>query len=133
VREGGPDAFAGALAEARPLAELLWMRETAGGVFDTPERRAELEKRLRELSGRIRDENVRFHYVQEMRERAQGFFGLQSGNSRMQGQWGQSQGVQGWAGQQGRPGTGRGLGRGRAAQAAGRMAVSDSLARSAMV
>ena len=33
------------LPEARPLADLLWMRETSGGVFDTPERRAELKRR----------------------------------------------------------------------------------------
>jgi DNA primase len=50
------------LNEARPLADLLWMRETSGGVFDTPERRAELEKTMRELTSRIRDESVRFHY-----------------------------------------------------------------------
>ena len=49
-------------------ADLLWMRETSGGVFDTPERRAELEKTLRELTARIRDESVRYHYSQEMRE-----------------------------------------------------------------
>ena len=67
------------LAEARPLADLLWMRETSGGVFDTPERRAELEKTLRELTGRIRDESVRYHYQQEMRERVQAFFGAQRG------------------------------------------------------
>ena len=63
------------LADARPLADLLWMRETSGGVFDTPERKAELEKTLRDLTGRIKDENVRFHYAQEMRERVQTFFG----------------------------------------------------------
>src|SRR5690606_5779696 len=47
VRANGPDAFRAVLEQARPLAELLWLRETAGGVFDTPERRAELEKTLR--------------------------------------------------------------------------------------
>src|SRR5690606_30455976 len=77
VRDGGADAFRTVLSEARPLADLLWMRETSGGVFDTPERRAELEKTLRELTGRIRDESVRFHYNQEMRERVQSFFGTQ--------------------------------------------------------
>ena len=65
------------LADARPLADLLWMRETSGGVFDTPERKAELEKTLRELTGRIKDESLRFHYAQEMRERVQTFFGGQ--------------------------------------------------------
>jgi DNA primase len=117
VRDGGPDAFAKVLSEARPLADLLWMRETSGGVFDTPERRAELEKRLRELSGRIRDESLRFHYAQEMRERVQAFFGMQRGMRRAE--------------QGGRPDNRPGAARG--ALAAGRIAVSDSLARSAMV
>jgi len=75
VRSEGPDAFAKVLAEARPLADMIWMRETSGAVFDTPERRAELEKTLREVTGRIKDETVRFHYAQEMRERVQVFFG----------------------------------------------------------
>ncbi|TIQ84000.1 MAG: DNA primase, partial [Mesorhizobium sp.] len=44
VKAEGPDAFRAVLSEARPLADLLWMRETVGGIFDTPERRAELEK-----------------------------------------------------------------------------------------
>ena len=118
VREGGPDAFAKVLAEARGLADLVWMRETSGGIFDTPERRAELEKRLRELTGRIRDESVRFHYAQEMRERVQAFFGMQRGAGSGQRR------------QEGRPGYAGGKG---GAVAAGRIAVSDSLARSALV
>jgi DNA primase len=116
VRDGGPEAFSAVLAEAKPLADMLWTRETAGGVFDTPERRAELDKRLRELTNRIKDESVRYHYAQEMRDRAQAFFGL----ARPQRQGGQ--GKQDW-----RPGQGKGQ------VAAGRLAVSESLARSAIV
>jgi DNA primase len=74
VRASGPEAFRKVLDEALPLADLLWTRETQGGVFDTPERRAELEKRLRDLTGRIRDEAVRRHYNQAMRERVYEFF-----------------------------------------------------------
>ncbi len=114
VRDGGPEAFSAVLKDARPLADLLWSRETSGQVFDTPERRAELDKRLRELTGRIRDESVRYHYAQEMRERSQAFFGLN--RPRRQGKQGE------W-----RPGAGKGQ------VAAGRLAVSESLARSAMV
>lgn len=87
LRTDGPDAFRAILKDARPLADLLWMRETAGGVFDTPERRAELERRLRELTGRIRDESVRFHYSQEMRERAQAFFGVRRQDAGRGGRW----------------------------------------------
>jgi len=120
VRADGPDAFRAVLAEARPLAELLWMRETAGGVYDTPERRAELERRLREITSRIRDESVRFHYQQDMRERAQSFFGAQRGGGRERG--GSGQGVSGrQGGQWSRPG------------AAHRSAITESLGRSALV
>jgi DNA primase len=122
VKAEGPDAFRAVLSEARPLADLLWMRETAGGVFDTPERRAELEKTLRELTSRIRDESLRYHYSQEMRERVQSFFGAQRGR-------------------QGRPGE-RDRGKGGATQggqfaraggAGGRTAITESLGRSALV
>ena len=115
VRDGGAAAFAGVLAEARPLADLLWQRETSGGMFDTPEKRAELEKTLRELTSRIRDESLRYHYAQEMRSRAQAFFGPPTRAGK---------------------GSDRAQRSGNAARhgaAAGRLAVSESLARSALV
>src|SRR5690606_33786011 len=77
VRIDGADAFRAVLAEARPLVDMLWTRATAGATFDTPERRAELEKTLRTTTARIADESVRFHYQQEMRDRALAFFGSQ--------------------------------------------------------
>ncbi len=117
VKGAGPEAFREVLKDARPLDDLLWMRETSGGNFETPERRAELEKTLRELTGRIRDESVRFHYQQAMRERVQAFFGANRGGNR-QGKDSRAQGGQ-WA---------RG-----GKVAAGRLAVSESLARSALV
>ncbi|MHA6688219.1 DNA primase [Mesorhizobium sp. A556] len=137
VKADGPDAFRAVLAEARPMAELLWMRETAGGVFDTPERRAELEKRLRELTARIRDESVRFHFNQDMRERVQSFFGTQRGNRQQRpgeffgnrggGKGGPAQGGQFGGGQFGGGQFARG------GQAGGRAAITESLGRSAMV
>jgi DNA primase len=95
------------------------MRETAGGVFDTPERRAELEKTLRELTSRIRDESVRFHYQQDMRDRVQAFFGP-------------VRAPQGRHGKQGDRDNSRG-GNARPGQVSGRLAISESLTRSAMV
>jgi len=123
VKTEGADAFGAVLSEARPLADLLWSRETSGGVFDTPERRAELEKTLRALAGRIRDESVRYHYQQEMRERVHAFFGAQrqrpfdKRSGERDGRRGEGQGGQ-WA---------------RGGGAAGRLAVSESLSRSALV
>ena len=115
VKGAGPEAFRDVLKDARPLDDLLWMRETSGGNFETPERRAELEKTLRELTGRIRDESVRFHYQQAMRERVQAFFGSPRGGPPRGG------GGQGGAWTRG------------GKVAAGRLAVSESLARSALV
>jgi len=125
VKGEGPEAFRTVLTAARPLSELVWMRETSGGVFDTPERRAELEKTLRELTGRIKDESVRYHYQQEMRERVLSFFGNQRG--RQQGQGERGKGSFGKGGERGQ------WNKGGAGAAAGRFAVSESLARSAMV
>jgi DNA primase len=123
VKADGPDAFRAVLDEARPLADLLWMRETAGGVFETPERRAELEKTLRDLTNRIRDESVRFHYNQEMRERVQSFFGTQRNRPPRTGE------RRGQGGNYGAPGGGQ-WSRGGAG---GRSAISESLGRSALL
>ncbi len=51
IRLSGPAAIAEHLKDARPLADMLFMRETDGERFDTPEQRAALERRLRR-SGR---------------------------------------------------------------------------------
>ena len=50
IRASGADAMRAILAAARPLVDLVWGRETDSGVFDTPERRAALEARLREIA-----------------------------------------------------------------------------------
>lgn len=75
VKAEGPAAFQAVLRDAKPLVDMIWTRETVGGVFDTPEKRAELEARLREITSRIANEDIRRHYGQDMRERAQAFFG----------------------------------------------------------
>ena len=49
IRSGGRGAMDEVLKSARPLAEILWMRETEATAFDTPERRAALEARLPRL------------------------------------------------------------------------------------
>src|SRR5262245_11564539 len=55
-RSGGRAAVDDVLGAARPLAQVLWMRETEAGGFDTPERRAALEARIREVTAAIGDE-----------------------------------------------------------------------------
>jgi DNA primase len=46
IRAGGKPAFAEILATARPLSEMLWQSELAARPIDTPERRADLERRV---------------------------------------------------------------------------------------
>ncbi len=69
LRAGGPTAVAQALDRPLPLVDILWMRETQGAPLDTPERRAGLERRLREIAGQIGDETLRRHYAQELSDR----------------------------------------------------------------
>ena len=75
ARSGGGAAIAQVLRGAKPLAEMLFLRETEGQSFETPERRAGLERRLRELTGQIADETLRRHYWQDMSARASTLFG----------------------------------------------------------
>jgi DNA primase len=62
VRHDGRAPFDKVMAQARPLAEMVWTRELNAGKVDTPEARAELEARLKQLVAVIADENVRRHY-----------------------------------------------------------------------
>lgn len=120
VKIEGRAPFDKVISEARPLAEMVWLRETSGAVFETPEKRAELEARLKQVTQVIGDESVRRHYQQDMRDRLYAFFrpASQSGN------------------EQGRPYSQRSQKAGRAPQQSGpsRSApVSDRLARSGLV
>ena len=74
IRSAGRGAMAEVISAARPLVDLIWSRETDAGVFDTPERRAALEARLREVARAIGDESVRRHYAQAFAERIAAFF-----------------------------------------------------------
>jgi DNA primase len=62
IRSAGREAMDAVLAQAQPLASMLWQRETEAGVFATPEKRAALEARLAEVVATIGDESVRRHY-----------------------------------------------------------------------
>lgn len=66
LRAGGPAAMQRLIDGALPMARLLWRRETEGRVLDSPERRAALDKRLREVLRQIRDPSIRAHYGREM-------------------------------------------------------------------
>ena len=74
VRSGGREAVEEILGTARPLADMLWLRESESGGFDTPERRAALEARLSALCASIGDESVRKYYRQDLGERLRALF-----------------------------------------------------------
>ena len=74
VRSGGREAVEDVLAAVRPLAEVLWTRESEAGPFNTPERRAALEARLAEVTATIGDESVRRYYRQDFAARLRQLF-----------------------------------------------------------
>src|SRR5215831_6262947 len=74
VRAGGREAINEVIGTARPLAHVLWMRETEAGGFDTPERRAAFEARLAEVTAMIADDSVRKYYRREFGERLRRLF-----------------------------------------------------------
>ena len=139
VKRDGRAPFDRVMAEARPLAEMVWMREVGGGGFDTPEKRAELEARLKQIVTVIADENVRWHYQLDVRDRLYTFFqSTQPGrNERRGGGGGYEQGGRGSGrngeGRQGGQGGGRFGGRTPGPSAGGGGAISDRLARSGLV
>jgi DNA primase len=82
IRAGGPAAMQAVLDRAQPMARLIWDRETQGQVFDGPERRAALDRRLKSLAARIQDPSLRDEYAREFRQLKEGLFGSQSGGQR---------------------------------------------------
>lgn len=75
IRTAGPGAMAALLKQARPLVDLLWTRETEGQRFDSPERKAALDRRLQDAIARIPDELTRRHYSDEIRRKRRDLFG----------------------------------------------------------
>src|SRR5829696_5437448 len=69
ARAGGQAALARVLDAARPLVDMLWARELEAGPLDTPERRAALERRLKEALQVIRDETLKRYYREDIEAR----------------------------------------------------------------
>ncbi|MGB1390471.1 MAG: DNA primase [Paracoccaceae bacterium] len=68
IRASGAAAMQDRLDQAQPMVRLLWQREIEGRVFDSPERKAALDKALREKIMLIRDPSLRSHYGQEINQ-----------------------------------------------------------------
>ena len=74
LKAQGAGAMQAVLDAAQPMVSLLWQRETAGRVFDSPERKAALEKTLRAALMRITDPSIRNHYGEEIKRLLWGLF-----------------------------------------------------------
>lgn len=68
IRAGGPSAMQKTLDAAKPMVQLLWDREIEGKSFDSPERKAALDKALREKIKLIKDPSIRSHYGQAIKD-----------------------------------------------------------------
>ncbi|MGZ2258472.1 DNA primase [Roseobacter sp. A03A-229] len=68
LRADGAPALQKLLDDALPMVKLLWQRETEGKVFDSPERKAALDKALRDKIMLIKDPSIRSHYGQEIKD-----------------------------------------------------------------
>ncbi len=89
LKSAGRGAVQTVLQAAQPMVRLLWQREIEGRNFDSPERKAALDKALQEKVGRIRDPSIRQHYGQEIKDlRWQLFRGQrQGGRSAQRRDW----------------------------------------------
>ncbi|MBC2833992.1 DNA primase [Paragemmobacter straminiformis] len=67
IKAQGPAAMQKVLDEAQPMVNLLWRRETEGKVFDSPERKAALDKKLRAALSKIADPSIRGHYGEDIK------------------------------------------------------------------
>lgn len=68
LRTKGPEAVKAVLDNAMPMVQLLWRQETDGKDFDSPERRAALDKALRARIARIQDQSLKHHYGEALKE-----------------------------------------------------------------
>jgi len=65
IRGQGSAAMQRLVEASVPLVQLLWRRETEGKSFDSPERKAALDRTLREAIRKVRDPSLRRHYGDE--------------------------------------------------------------------
>ena len=68
IKAQGAGAMQKLVDGAIPMVQLLWQREIEGRVFDSPERKAALDKALRDKLKLIRDPSIRAHYGQAIKE-----------------------------------------------------------------
>ncbi|MFQ5954259.1 MAG: DNA primase [Kiloniellales bacterium] len=75
IARGGAQAMREVLDQAEPLVEVVWRMETAGAKIDTPERRADLRRRLRDRAFHIAERSVSQAYLADFQGRLDRAFG----------------------------------------------------------
>ncbi|MBH1973548.1 MAG: DNA primase [Rhodobacteraceae bacterium] len=75
IKSQGAAAMKAVLDAAQPMVNLLWQREIEGRVFDSPERKATLDKALRAHLKRIADPSIKAHYGEEIKRLRWELFG----------------------------------------------------------
>jgi DNA primase len=88
IRQDGPQKLQELLDGAMPMVDLLWQREIEGKVFDSPERKAALDKSLREKIKLIRDPSIREHYGLAIKDLRWDLFGRSRRGGKSQGNQG---------------------------------------------
>jgi DNA primase len=78
IKAQGAGAMQKVLDDAQPMVTLLWRRETEGRSFDSPERKAALDKTLRAALTRITDPSIRSHYGEEIKRLRLDLFGTRA-------------------------------------------------------
>ena len=75
IKAQGAGAMKAVLEGALPMVKLLWNREIEGKTFDSPERKAALDKSLRAHLKRIVDPSIRAHYGEDIKQLRMELFG----------------------------------------------------------
>jgi DNA primase len=78
IKAQGAPAMQRVLDEAQPMVSLLWRRETEGKLFDSPERKAALDKKLRATLSKIADPSIRSHYGEDIKALRLKLFGREA-------------------------------------------------------
>lgn len=71
IKANGPGAFRKLLEQAAPMVSFLWNYELARAKTDTPEKRAEFFKHIRQLAFTVADKGVQEAYVDDINRRIQ--------------------------------------------------------------
>ena len=78
IRNEGASVFKNLIDEAVPMVDLIWKRETEGKSFDSPERRAGLDKSLSDAIALIKEKNLKNYYRDALFQARRQFFGRQN-------------------------------------------------------